>query len=314
MMDPGTVGQTIWEWPALPLDAWQDTQATLHRWLQIVGKVKLELSPFLNEWWNVALVVTARGLTTGPIPHHAGAFDIELDFIAHELHVRAADGRVRTLPLRPQTVAEFHDAFLTALRELGIEVTITPRPVEIAHDAIPFREDRLHGAYDADAVTRWWRIVLRTDLVLQRYRTQFAGKSSPIMFFWGSFDLTAARFCGRSAQVPEGAPRFFQLAEDQENVACGFWPGNANHAGVMLGEPAFYAYIYPEPEGFRDAAIRPDAAAYHPELGQFILPYDSVRTSADPDEAVLAFFESVYDAASTLAGWDRPALALTEPP
>lgn len=301
-------------WPALPFDEWCDTQATLHRWLQIVGKVKLAQSPFLNEWWNVAFAVTARGLTTGPIPHNGGVFDIEIDFIVHELDIRAADGRITTLPLRPRSVADFHQEFFAALDALGIDVTITPNPVEIAHHAIPFQEDRMHAAYDAGAVHRWWRILLRTETVLQRYRTGFAGKSSPIMFFWGSFDLTTVRFSGRPATPPEGAPRFLQLAEDQENIACGFWPGNANYAGVTLGEPAFYAYIYPEPQGFREARGHPDAAAYHPELGQFIFPYSQVRDLPDPGAGILTFFESVYEAAATLGDWDIDALRLTERP
>lgn len=299
-------------WPALPFAEWQDTQATLHRWLQIVGKVKLALSPFLNEWWNVALVVTARGLATGPIPYRHGAFDIELDFISHTLSIRAADGRVKAIPLLSRSVADFHREFFAALEALEIEVAITPVPVEIVDGAIPFAEDRTHASYDADAVHRWWRILLCTDTVLQRYRTGFTGKSSPIMFFWGSFDLTAVRFSGQPASLPENAPRFMRLAEDEENFACGFWPGNANHAGLTLGEPAFYAYNFPEPPGFAEASIRPDAAAFNPDLGQFILPYDAVRQAADPDAELLTFFRETYDAAASLAGWDREALDRSE--
>lgn len=307
-------GDSAAAWPALPFDEWADTQATLHRWTQIVGKVKLALTPFLNEWWNVALLVNARGLTTGPIPHRRGAFDIDFDFVTHNLCIRAADGRVKAMPLLPRSVAEFHREFFAALDALEIDVTITPMSVEIVDDAIPFADDRKHASYDADAVYRWWRILIRTEAVLQRYRTGFAGKSSPILFFWGSFDLTTVRFSGRPASLPEGAPRFMQLAEDQENLAAGFWPGNANHAGVSLGSPAFYAYVFPEPAGFAGATIRPEAAFFHPDLGQFILPYDAIREVADPAADVLAFFESVYDAGATLGGWNRAALELSARP
>lgn len=297
-------------WPDLPFDEWRETQETLHRWTQIVGKVKLELTPFLNEWWNVALSVTAHGLTSGPIPYGRGGFEITFDFIDHNLFIQTSDGRRKCLPLIPRSVADFYAEFFVALRALNIDVEINPMPVEIV-DPISCELDWTHASYDADAVHRWWRILLQTDTVLQRYRSSFAGKSSPIMFFWGSFDLTTVRFSGRPASPPEGAPRFLQLAEDQENVACGFWPGNPNYAGVTLGEPAFYAYIYPEPPGFAEAAVRPGEATYNPELGQFILPYRAVRDSPDPGAQILTFFESAYEAAATLAGWDRDALELT---
>lgn len=250
------------DWPDLPLDEWRDTQETLHRWTQIVGKVKLELTSFLNEWWNVALSVTARGLTSGPIPYGNGAFEIAFDFIEHNLSIQTSDGRTRYLPLIPRSVADFYAEFFATLRALEIEVEINPIPVEI-DDPISCELDRTRASYDAEMVNRWWRILVRTETVLQRYRSSFSGKSSPIMFFWGSFDLTTVRFSGRPASTPEGVPRFFQLAEDQENVSCGFWPGNPNYAGVMLGEPAFYAYIFPEPPGFAGAEVLPGAAAYH---------------------------------------------------
>jgi hypothetical protein len=283
------------------------------RWTQIVGKVKLELTPFLNEWWNVALSVTPRGLTSGSIPYGNGAFEIAFDFIDHNLSIQTSDGRTRFLPLIPRSVADFYAEFFATLRTLDIDVEINPMPVEIV-DPISCELDRIHASYDAEMVHRWWRILLQTDTVLQRYRSSFAGKSSPIMFFWGSFDLTTVRFSGRPASPPEGAPRFLQLAEDQENIACGFWPGNANYAGVTLSEPAFYAYIYPEPPGFREARVHPDAAAYHPKLGQFILPYSSIRDLPDPGAGILTFFESAYEAAATLAGWNRDALELAELP
>jgi len=313
MVERWTDNGTVSAWPDLPLGEWRETQETLHRWTQIVGKVKLELTPFLNEWWNVALSVTARGLTSGPIPYGNGAFEIAFDFIDHNLSIQTSDGRTRYLPLIPRSVADFYAEFFATLRALDIDVEINPIPVEIV-DPISCELDRTRASYDADMVNRWWRMLVRTDTVLQHYRSWFSGKSSPIMFFWGSFDLTTVRFSGRPTAPPEGAPRFFQLAEDQENVACGFWPGNANYAGVLLGEPAFYAYIFPEPPDFAGAEVRPDAAAYHPELGQFILPYSAVRELPDPGAGILTFFESVYEVAATLAGWDIGALRLTERP
>jgi hypothetical protein len=295
------------DWPPLPFPDWQDTQETLHRWLQIAGKVKLELTPFLNEWWNVALTVTARGLSTGPIPYGAGTFEIAFDFIDHTLFIHTSAGQTRALPLLPRSVAAFYAEFFEILRSLGIEVSINPMPVEIVNP-ISCAIDHERDAYDADAVHRWWRILLGTERVLQHFRTPFVGKSSPILWFWGSFDLTHVRFSGRPAEPPPGAPRFVQLAEDQENYACGFWPGNANYSGVLLNEPAFYAYIYPEPPDFPTAPVLPAAAAYRPELGQFILPYAAVRESAAPEQAIHDFFSSTYEAAATAAAWDRSLL------
>lgn len=296
-------------WPSLPLDDWRPTQATLHRWFQIVGKTKLALAPFLNQWWHVALTVTPRGLTTGPIPYEGGAFDVEFDFIAHTLVVRTSTGAAETLPPQPMAVADFYAAFFIGLRALGVDVTINPRPVEIVDPVIPCDVDRENASYDPDTAHRFWRILLSTDAVLQRYRSPFTGKSSPVLFYWGSFDLSATRFSGRPAPpLPPGSPRFFELAEDQENVAVGFWPGNANYAGVEYGEPAFYAYIFPAPDGFKDAIIQPDAAFYHPQLGEFILPYEAARQTSDPAGTILSFFTSAYEAAATAANWDREAL------
>jgi hypothetical protein len=295
------------EWPPLPYPAWRETQETLHRWLQIVGKVKLELSPFLNEWWNVALTVTARGLTTGPVPYGAGTFEVSFDFIDHGLFIHTSAGQTRVMPLIPRSVAAFYAEFLATLRSLGIEVTINPTPVEIV-DPISCAIDHERNAYDAAAVQRWWRVLVGTDRVLQRFRTPFVGKSSPILFFWGSFDLTQVRFSGRPAAPPAGAPHFVQLAESQENFACGFWPGNATMAGVLLDEPAFYAYIYPEPAGFKDAPVQPAAAAYREEFGEYLLPYAAVREAPDPEQALLDFFTTTYEAAANAAAWDRDAL------
>ena len=294
-------------WPPLPFVAWQETLETLHRWTQIVGKVKLALCPFLNEWWQVTLHLTARGLTTGPVPYGPLVFQVDFDFLAHALTIQTSDGRAQVLPLRPRSVADFYRAFLAALRTLGIEVTINPIPSEIA-DPIPCDQDHVHAAYDPDAVHRWWRILVQTERVLQRYRSPFVGKSSPVHFFWGSFDLNHARFSGRPAPPLVGAPRFFQLAEDQENIACGFWPGQANHAGVVLGEPAFYAYIYPAPPGIEVARVQPSAATYDATLGEFILRYEDARRAPSPEQAILEFFRSTYEVSATLAGWDRATL------
>lgn len=304
---------TIDAWPPLPFDEWSDTQATLHRWTQIVGKVKLETTPFQNEWWNVAFTVTPFGMTTGLMPYRHEAFSVDFDFIEHQLYIRVSDGRTKTLPLAPRSVAEFHAEFFEMLSALGIEVSIWGMPVEILNP-VAFEQDHDNRSYDADAVQRWWRAQLQTAKVLQRYQTPFGGKSSPILFFWGSFDMAVLRFSGRPASLPAGAPLFMQLAEDQENFAVGFWPGNDNYAGISLGEPAFYAYIFPEPEGFKEAQVLPDAAYFHAKLGQFILPYEAVRQSAAPEEALLNFFQSTYQAASSLASWDREALELKRVP
>jgi hypothetical protein len=294
-------------WPALPLADWRETCDTLHLWMQIVGKVKLALHPFLNQFWQVAFHVTARGMTTGLVPAGDGAFDVTFDFIDHTLTIRTSGGGQKTLALAPRCVADFYAEFMGSLRALGIEVAIDPLPVEIP-DPIRCDQDRTHAAYDRDYVHRWWQVLVQTEKVLQQFRADFVGKSSPILFFWGSFDLTTTRFSGRPATPPQGAPAFFQLAENQENAACGFWPGNANAAGFTLGEPAFYAYIYPEPAGFKDAAVKPAAAYYHKDLGEFILPYDAVCRSASPAQDLLAFCRSTYDAAASLAHWDRAAL------
>lgn len=305
-------GHNAETWPPLPLTAWRETQETLHLWTQIVGKVKLELTPFLNEWWNVALAVTARGLTTGPIPSLAGTFAIDFDFIDHTLFIHASTGQTESMPLTSRTVADFYVQFMETLRTMGIDVTINPLPTEIP-DPIPCDIDHTHGTYDPEFAHRWWMIQLHVELVLQRYRSNFVGKSSPVNFFWGSFDLTTTRFSGRPAAPPEGAPRFLQIAEAQENVACGFWPGHTTMTGITLGEPAFYAYIYPEPPGFSEASVRPAAARYEPSLGQFLLLYEDARRSASPAAAILEFFESTYEVAATLAGWDRDALERIPP-
>ena len=294
-------------WPALPWDAWHDTCDTLHLWMQIVGKVKLALAPFLNEWWQVAFHLTARGLTTGPMPFRDGICEMEFDFVDHHLVVRTSDGRRTALALMPRSVADFYQHLMRALGALGIECRINPLPVEVP-DAIPLNADQVHAAYDPEYAHRWWVILTQIDAVLQQYRSSFVGKSSPIHFFWGSFDLSETRFSGRPATPPQGAPRFQQLAEDQENIACGFWPGNPSASGVTLGQPAFYAYSYPEPPGFKQAPVRPGAAHYDERLGEFILRYEDVRRSGEPARALRDFVESTYDAAARLAHWDRGLL------
>jgi hypothetical protein len=294
-------------WPSLPYAAWKETCTTLQLWTQIVGKVQLALTPFLNEWWNVAFHLTARGMTTGLIPYRDRAFEMRFDFIDHNLSIDTDAGATKRLSLVPRTVAAFYAELMGALQALDITVAINPVPCEVPNP-IPCDVNETHAAYDAAYVTRWWRIQLHIARVLQVHRSSFAGKSSPIQFFWGSFDLNHTRFSGRPAPVPQGMPRFFQLAEDQENVACGFWPGNPNFAGVELGEPAFYAYIYPEPVGFKSAPVRPDAAHYDARLGEFILPYEDVRRAAEPERVLLEFFQSTYAAAADLAGWDRAVL------
>jgi hypothetical protein len=294
-------------WPALPYDEWNETLDTLHMWTQVVGKVKLELVPFLNEWWEVGFRVTARGLTTGAIPFAQRMFQVDFDFLDHRLDIRVSDGGSRFVPLRPRSVADFYRAFMAALEELGIGARITTNPVEV-ENTIPCDQDEVHASYDPVAVTRWWRILLQVERLLQRYRTPFVGKSSPILFFWGSFDLSETRYSGRPAPERTWPARWMALSSDQEQFVVGFWPGS----GKLL-EPAFYAYPFPEPPGTREAAIQPDAASYTREMGEFILPYAAVRASPSPDRLILDFFRSTYEVGATLGGWDRAALERPDP-
>jgi hypothetical protein len=296
-------------WPALPLDEWQATLDTLHMWLQIIGKIKLEQVPFQNQWWNIPLLPTAHGLATGVIPYGERAFEIDLDFLDHALVIRTSDGGVKTMALTACTVASFYAELMAALTALGVPVTINPIPVEVPH-TIPCDTNTVHKDYDPEYVTRWWRILLGTTRVLQQYNSRFTGKSSPIQFFWGSFDLSQVRFSGQPAEPPQGAPRFVQLAENEENAACGFGPGNTAMSGLTYGEPAFYAYCYPAPDGYAAAAVRPDAAYYDRDFGEFILRYEDVRRSPSPEQAILDFFESTYAIAADRAGWDRGRLEL----
>jgi hypothetical protein len=290
----------------LPLAAWQDTYATLHLWTQIVGKTCVALAPWQNHWWHVALHVTARGLTTSPLPFGLHTFEIVFDLVNHRLTVRTSQGTTRSIPLVAQSVADFYHAYLAALAELGLEVKLWPVPVEMER-AIPFADDREHASYDPEYALRFWRILTRVDQVLKRFRGGFLGKSSPVHFFWGSFDLACTRFSGRPAPPhPGGVPNtpayVMREAYSHECASCGFWPG-----GGAVSEPAFYAYAYPAPPGYEAVAVaRP--AFYSRELGEFILPYEAVRTAARPDHVVLEFLERTYAAAADLARWDRRAL------
>jgi hypothetical protein len=297
-----TDGLTDERWPDLPYDAWKDTYATLHMWMQIVGKVALARTLPLNHSWGVAFQVTPRGLSTRPLPHGARTFTMEFDFVDHRLVTRASDGQERSLRLEPRTVADFYRAVLALLSDMGLDVKIWPVPVELPTPGVRFDEDTVHRSYDAEAVGRLWRILRQVEEVLSAARCSFVGKCSPTHFFWGAFDLAVTRFSGRPAPPREG-PAFMREAYSHEVISHGFWPGS----GALL-EPAFYAYAVPEPAGFRDARALPDAAYYHRELGEFILPYAAVRTADEPEAAIRAFVESTYENAATRAGWDRPAL------
>lgn len=277
-----------------------------------MGKVKLELSPFLNELWNVGFHLTARGLTTGPMPYRDSALEIRFDFVEHSLAVLADDGRSKRMALMPRSVADFYGDLMGALRALGADIAITTQSVEMPVH-VRFDADTEHAAYDPDFVNRWWRIMLRTGIVLQRYRSTFTGKSSPVLFYWGSFDLNEVRYSGRPAP-PVAGPRFYQLAEDEENVACGFWPGNPTAAGVELGEAAFYSYTSPAPDGLAEARIQPPKAHFDKDLGEYILLYRDARAAASPDDAILSFFRSAYEAGASLSVWDRSRLERTPPP
>src|SRR5467141_3135932 len=294
-------------WPALPLEEWRDTYATLHMWTQMVGKTCLALAPRQNHWWQVAFRVTARGLATGPMPYDTRTLDAEFDFVEHELVLRTGEGAVQKIALRPRSVAAFYRAYLAALDTLGMHVKIWPVPVEAEHK-IRFPDDEQHAAYDPDYANRHWRILVQIDDVFKRFRAPFLGKCSPVHFFWGSFDLAVTRFSGRRApRHPGGVPHLSDAvaceAYSHEVSSAGFWPGSG-----AIDYPAFYSYAYPEPAGFRATKVQPDAAFFSEALGEFILPYDAVRTAARPDQALLEFLQSTYEAAANAAKWDRAAL------
>ena len=294
-------------WPELPLAAWRDTCATLQLWSQIVGKIRLARTPWLNHSWHVALYVTPTGLTTSPIPDGTRTFQIDFDFIKHALLISTSDGANRQLALAGHSVASFYDAVMAALAELGIHVAIDDMPNELP-DPIRFSVDEVHKSYDPEAVRRFLQILVNADRVFKQFRTGFLGKASPVHFFWGSFDLAVTRFSGRRApRHPGGVPHLSDAvaceAYSHEVSSAGFWPGSG-----AIDYPAFYSYAYPEPTGFRSTRVRPDAAFFSEPLGEFILPYDAVRTADDPDQALLAFLQSTYEAAAVAAQWDRNAL------
>jgi hypothetical protein len=290
------------ELPELPLAAWKDTQATLHMWMQVIGKVQLELTPLVNHWWNVSFFITARGMETQALHFPGGTLQMRFDFLYHNLILTTSSGATRILPLRPQMVADFYHEVMKALAELGVAVKIWPVPVELP-DPIPFEQDTVHRAYDRDAVAIFWRIFSWADAVLKEFRARFIGKSSPVHFFWGSFDLAVTRFSGRRAPERPGADRITREAYSHEVSSAGLWPGG----GPITG-PAFYSYAAPEPSGFAEQRVNPSQAFYDPNLKEFLLTYDDVRKAASPRDALLEFLQSTYVAAADLGHWDRQAL------
>jgi hypothetical protein len=301
-------------WPELPFAAWRDSCETLHLWTQVVGKIRLKRTPWLNHSWHVTFYVTPRGLTTSPIPDGTRTFQIDFDFIDHALHVTTSDGAREQFPLTAHSVASFYAAVMAALAELGIDVSIDEMPNELPAP-IAFSKDTQHASYDAEAVSRFLQLLVNADRVFKQFRTGFLGKASPVHFFWGSFDLAVTRFSGRPApRHPGGVPHLsdevVREAYSHEVSSAGFWPG-----GGAIDYPAFYSYAYPEPDGFRTTKVQPAAAFFSQDLGEFILPYDAVRTAAQPDEALLRFLQSTYEAAANAAKWDRDALecALGQP-
>lgn len=290
-------------WPrGLPLAEWQDTHDTVHMWMQIVGKTRLALAPAENHWWHVPLYVSARGLMTTSMPYGTRAFDVEFDFIDHRLRIRTSDGAGRDIALRPQSVAEFYQDYMTALAALGIALKMRPVPDEVEHP-IPFADDRVHASYDPVHARRFFEMLLQADRVTKRFKGRFLGKSSPVHFFWGAYDLALTRFSGRRAPQSNDTSRMMREAMSHEEISVGFWPGSD-----AITEPAFYAYARPEPAALATTAIRPATAYYNRELADFILPYEAARGAPRPDDAVLEFYQSVYDVAADLARWDRAAL------
>jgi len=290
-------------WPELPYEPWKDTLATLHMWTQIVGKIRMVQSPWLNHSWHVTLYVTPRGMTTGAIPHGQRTFSIDFDFIGHELTIESCDGDVEKLPLEHQDTAVFYRRVMSALERIGLPVKINTTPNEVAN-AIPFPEDRVHRTYDRDAANRFWRVLYQADRVLNKFRARFSGKSSPVHFFWGSFDLAVTRFSSRTAPDHHGGlpnlPLWVaQEAYSHEVSSAGFWPG-----GEAFPEPVFYSYAYPAPDGFSAAAVLPAGAYWSAELGEFVLPLEAMRQTGDPEGALLQFLQSTFDAAAGLAHWD----------
>jgi hypothetical protein len=299
-------------WPELNYADWKETVATLHMWTQIVGKIRLTLTPWTNHSWHVTLYVTARGLTTSPIPHGTDMFEIRFDFVDHQLRILKSDGAQRSIELKPRSVADFYKAVMAALDELKLPVKIDILPNEIPNP-IPFDQDEQHCSYDPEYANRFWRVLVQADRVFKEFRSRFCGKCSPVHFFWGAPDLAVTRFSGRAApKHPGGIPHLpdaiTREAYSQEVSSLGFWPG----ADVMP-TPIFYSYAYPEPKGFSEAKVQPAAASYNAQFHEFVLPYDAVRTANSPDDVLLEFAQSTYDAASQLGNWDRAALEEKKP-
>ena len=294
-------------WPRLPLADWSDTRDTLQLYTQVVGKIRLANEPLANHWWNVPLYVCARGLTTSPMPHPTGpVFQIDLDLVDHRLDIATVSGARRSFPLEPRPVADFYATVVGLLDELGVPTAIWPMPVEIPGAVLPFTEDRVHASYDPDAVRRFWLALVQIERVLKVFRSGFVGKASPIHLFWGGLDLAHTRFSGRTAPkhpggAPNCGPHVMWEAYSHEVSSCGYWPGAGD-------EGLFYAYAYPIPPGYRDQPVEPGGARWDDDLGEFVLPYELVRTAADPDAALLAFARSTYEAAANTAAWDRAAL------
>ena len=290
-------------WPSLPLAEWHETHDTLHMWMQIVGKTRLALSPKQNHWWHVPLYVTSRGLTTTPTPYGSRSFEVAFDFIDHRLIVETSNGAIRETALRSQAVADFYQEYMGTLASLGIVVKLWPVPVEV-DNPIPFLEDRRHATYDAAHAHRFFRMLSQADRITKRFQGRFLGKTSPVHFFWGAFDLALTRFNGRRAPAPKESEWWvLRESSSHEEISVGFWPGSG-----AVAEPAFYAYTRPEPPDLASTSIRPAAAYYSRELADFILPYEAVRSASSPDDAVLDFYQSAYSAGADLARWDRAAL------
>jgi hypothetical protein len=288
-------------WPALPLNEWQETRDTLHMWTQIVGKIRLAAMPRINHWWEVPLYVSARGLTTSSMPYDAGVFEMEFDFIEHKLAIATSGGAVRSIPLAPRTVADFYAEVMSTLQAMNIAVKIWTMPSEIPNP-IRFEQDRVHASYDPEYANRFWRVLVAVDTVFQEFRGRFIGKSSPVHFFWGSFDLALTRFSGRRAPERPGADAITREAYSHEVISAGFWPGTGDTDAV------FYTYAAPEPSGFSKATVRPGAASYNAQFSEFLLAYDEVRKAASPREVLLDYLQSTYEAGAMLGGWDRAAL------
>src|SRR5260370_40230255 len=296
------MSETDRAWPELPLEAWEDTRATLHMWTQIVGKIRMAQTPLLNHWWNVTLYVTARGLTTSPIPHGSRVFEMRFDFIDHVLLIETSDGVVKIIRLAPRSVADFYQEVMATLHSIGIDVLIHARPDEVPN-RISFAEDHGHKSYDPELAQRFWRILVSVDGVFKDFRSRFIGKCSPVHFFWGSFDLPVTRFSGRPPPERPGADGITREGYSHECSSAGFWPGSGEIKG-----PAFFAYAAPEPADFKTQRGRPEGAFYHPGIALFVLMYDDFRTTESPRDVLMEFLQSTSEAAANLGNWDRPAL------